>query len=164
MRDIGETMKQTLKMNLCLMKRNGLCFCLIMAGLFLGGCETAKCILGVSTKKLEEAVSQGITRTYACSFDDGFNAILDLGQSCPDCEPKAEKAFDVFLKNRIKGVIVVMGIPNQVDTTEVGIFLTEEREGDLRIDVSSLSTSAKEKVAEAVFQELDRLFQQKTLP
>ena len=51
-----------------------------------------------------------------------------------------------------------MGIKGNVDTTEVGIFFTQSNHTTVKLDVSSLSSSAKRKVAEAVFKELDQRF------
>lgn len=127
----------------------------------LSGCETLKSIWGSSTQTLEAAIPNGISRTYVCGFRDCYQAILALDHKDQTRLPKTKKYFDVFLKDPVRGRIVVMGIPEQVDTTEVGIFLTEESSGGIRMDVTSLSTQAKEKVATAVFNELDSSFQKK---
>lgn len=65
--------------------------------------------------------------------------------------------FDVFIKSRVKQHIVVLGIPGNVDTTEVGIFF-DETGGDVKIEISSLSTSAKRTVAKAIFEGLSLQF------
>lgn len=66
--------------------------------------------------------------------------------------------FNIFQHDRIKGVIVVMGVPGNVDTTEVGLFLTVLSSNSVKIEVTSKSTSAKKKVAEVVFKELASRF------
>lgn len=142
------------------MRRHTIIF-LMACVITLAGCETLKSIWGSSTQTLEDAIPQGLSRTYGCVFRDCYQAILALDQNDQSRIPKTKKYFNVFLKDPIRGRIVVMGIPEQVDTTEVGIFLTEESSGSIRIDVTSLSTQAKEKVATAVFNELDQSFSKK---
>ena len=56
-------------------------------------------------------------------------------------------------------VIIVINIKGNVDTTEVGIFFEELADGGSVIDISSLSSSARERVAEAVFAYLDQNFE-----
>lgn len=54
--------------------------------------------------------------------------------------------------------IVVIGIAGNVNTTEVGIFFDEVGPSSVKIDITSLSSTAKRKVAKAVFDELDKRF------
>ena len=73
----------------------------------------------------------------------------------------AKKIFDVFLKSRKKGCLVVLGLSGQIETTEVGIFFSKplkSKDSQITVEVTSLSQRAKEKVAEAVFDELDYRF------
>ena len=51
-----------------------------------------------------------------------------------------------------------MGIAGNVDTTEVGIFFDDMGQGTVRVEISSLSSTAKRKVAKAVFAELEKHF------
>jgi hypothetical protein len=67
------------------------------------------------------------------------------------------KPFSVFLKDRIKSHMIVMNIPGNIDTTEAGIFFSYTENGT-KIDISSLSTTAKRTVAQAVFGELDKKY------
>jgi hypothetical protein len=64
----------------------------------------------------------------------------------------------IFQKDEIKGFIVVMGIHGNVNTTEVGIFFDELSDNQTRIEISSLSTTAKRKVAKGLFHDLDIAF------
>ena len=66
--------------------------------------------------------------------------------------------LDLYIKDRKKNLIVVMGIPNCVNTTEVGIFFTSLDQGNIKIELSSLSTKAKKAAAEIVFAELNKHF------
>ncbi|MBI5415562.1 MAG: hypothetical protein HZA29_01985, partial [Candidatus Omnitrophica bacterium] len=45
-----------------------------------------------------------------------------------------------------------------VDTTEVGIFFDEVSPSTVRVEISSLSSTAKRRVAAAVFNALDKRF------
>jgi len=140
--------------------------------------ETAKFIWGSSTKALEDARVNAIEKTYRCSFDNCYDSILTLARPEPvymkkyneegeeiDDEgkvkvqdPGAEGVFDVFINNRAKKHIVVMGIKGNVETTEVGIFFSQPNLTTVKLEVSSLSSNAKRKVAEAIFDELDLHF------
>lgn len=75
-----------------------------------------------------------------------------------EAETAGPQFFNVFLKDRRQGHIVVMGIAGNVNTTEVGIFFEKEEPGLTRIEISSLSTSAKTKAAAWVFEELEKRF------
>ena len=149
--------------------------------------EVVKKIWGSSTEALEEARANAVAQNYVCTFDDCFDAVLGLARSKEETSaysqwiekskeaqpsdddtedtkkelvpvPITKGFFDVFLKDRSKRVIVVMGVAGNVDTTEIGIFFTRYRQDAMRIEISSLSTSAKERVAKAVFEALDKRF------
>ena len=136
-------------------------FFLFIFPFFLYGCqhlmETPKVIWGSSLKELEDARVHADKRTYFCRFEDCYNAILALDRSHPG-KPFTKKFFDIFMKDPIRGVIVVMGIQGNIDTTEVGIFLREHKDNSLDVEVTSCSSSAQEKAAAAIFLELDKQF------
>jgi len=138
--------------------------------------ETTKFIWGSSTKALENARVDAIEKTYRCSFDDCYDSTLTLARAEPiyvkkyneegeevDDEgnlkiPDPGGFFDIFINNRAKRHIVVMGIKGNVDTTEVGIFFSKPSLTTVKLEVSSKSSNAKRKVADAVFNELDSLY------
>jgi len=72
--------------------------------------------------------------------------------------PPKIASFSIFLQDRIRCHIVVMDVPGNIDTTEVGIFFAPAGVASVTVDISSLSSSAKRRVSEVVFPELDRLF------
>ena len=135
--------------------------------------EAVKFIWGSSTKALEDAKVDAIKKTYRCSFDDCYDAILTLARAEPiyvkkyneegeeiDEEgevktPDPDGVFDVFINDRVKKHIIVMGIEGNVDTTAVGIFFSQPSLTTVKLEVSSLSSNAKRKIAEAVFEKLD---------
>jgi hypothetical protein len=64
----------------------------------------------------------------------------------------------IFKKDEIKGYLVLMGVKGCVNTTEIGVFFDEISDNQSRIEISSLSTNAKRKVAKALFHGLDIAF------
>jgi len=154
----------------------------------ISGCsyleESAKIFMGTSTKGLNKTRAEAISQTYQCDFDSCFDVVLSLGVKYVggkkyddeesgsffggDEEEKEEeeiieseygdKSFTLFLKNRIRGEIVFMGIAGQVDTTEVGVFFDEWNADTINVEVASKSSLAKEQVALDVFARLDENF------
>jgi len=141
--------------------------------------EVARTIWGSSTRVLERERINAVTRVYDCSFDACFDTVVQIEQDRASKEENIEvdvsdsavkgktldevterKRFTVFMKNRTKKYVVVVGIPGAVDTTEVGIFFTYVDPNSTQIDLSSLSSHAKRIAAEIVFQELDQFFQE----
>lgn len=148
--------------------------------------EAAKFIWGSSTRSLEIARVDAIEKTYRCSYVDCYDSVLTLTRKEPvyiksyntasevveddegkeDDESDGEElikieddgVFDVFIDNRAKKHIVVMGIKGNVETTEVGIFFSQPSLTTVKLEVSSKSSTAKRKVAEAIFDELDLHF------
>ncbi|MBU0468546.1 MAG: hypothetical protein KKD07_06720 [Candidatus Omnitrophica bacterium] len=135
---------------------------LIILLVVFSGCaqvtETAKVVLGTSTEALEAGRAEAIKKTYSCSYQECFYAVLSLARN-EELEPMSEKKyFEVFSKKIDKDYLVVMGIPGNVDTTEVGIFFSRRSLKAVEIEISSRSNSAKRKVSRAVFKELDMRF------
>lgn len=162
------------------------CFLLGCLCLFAGCAQisdSARRIWGSSTTALERARAEGLQKSYSCTFLECYEAVLSLARKDKmmagvqpynplfddkDQQPKEEeiekipveegKYFDVFLKDPSQRHIVVMGISGNIDTTEVGIFFEDAGPSTIKIDISSLSTTAKRRVAQAVFDELDKRF------
>ena len=124
-------------------------------------CDMPRTLWGSSIRALEDARLDAVSRSYVCSFDECFDAVLSLGRNEKMYNPVSKrKVFDIFLKDRIRACIVVMGIKGNIDTTEVGIFFSPSGRRAIKVEVSSLSSTAKERVAEAVFRELSLRFKQ----
>lgn len=132
----------------------------LIAALFLAGCsplEMGRTVWGSSIRALDEARGDAFKKVYGCEFDACFDAVLSLDRkNSPKKEIKDN--YVVFLQDRVRSVIIVMGVVGQVDTTEVGIFFTRLEDDKYRVEISSLSTTAKEKVAFLVFSELSKHF------
>ena len=111
--------------------------------------EGGKTIWGSSTRALEQARDRAITKTYDKSYWDCMRSATAV---------VAKKHWVMFKKDEIKGYMVVMGVKGCVDTTEIGIFFEELSDHQTRIEISSLSTNAKRKVAKGLFHGLDIAF------
>jgi len=120
---------------------------------FVSGCasveETAKTIWGSSTRALNEARSEALTKTFSRGYWEVLRMVVTT----------AEKThLYVFKKDTIRGEIILMKVPGCVDTTEVGIFIVEISDNESRVEISSLSTRAKRAVARLIFKGLDVAF------
>ena len=118
-----------------------------------GGCailqEFPKTLWGSSTRVLEEARSNAITKTYDQDYWKCLRATIDFLN---------KKKYVIFKEDDVHAYLVVMGIPGSVDTTEVGIFFVEINDHQTRIELSSLSTNAKRLLAKPLFHGLDIAF------
>lgn len=119
--------------------------------------EGAKKILGTSTQALEEARVDSLSQTFACDYYACYESILALKRIKKE-DGTEEGFFDILMQSRPKGYIVVIGIKGNVDTTEVGIFLVRVGVDKIRIEISSLASTAKQRVAEEVFEKLSQQF------
>lgn len=124
--------------------------CVFLSVVLLAGCaspmEISKTIWGSSTRSLEKARVNGIVKTYnqpvSRCYDEVLKAVTDA-------------QYTVFIDDKGKSTIVVMGIKGSVNTTEVGIFFSETEDNRTKIFVSSLSSNAKRIVADKIFPKLD---------
>lgn len=123
----------------------------VIAFIFLGcsPLEISKTVWGSSTRKLEEARVNGIIKIYDAPLSRCYDEALKAAQ---------EAEYEIFIQNKSKATIVVMGIKGSVNTTEVGIFFSEISDKQTKIYVSSLSSNAKRTVAQHIFQKLDLIF------
>ncbi|MDP2654767.1 MAG: hypothetical protein Q8Q08_12175 [Candidatus Omnitrophota bacterium] len=143
-----------------------LIFVVCLAAAAGSGCahvtETGKTLWGSSTRQLESARDGAVAKTYRCAFADCFDTVLKLTADLPAgaTEEQIKNHMVLFIKNPAKKMIVVMGVPGSVDTTEVGIFFTPSGNGALKVDLSSLSSSAKANAAELVFKQLGQFHEE----
>ncbi len=113
--------------------------------------ETTRKIWGSSTKALEEARQNGevLVKNYACPWSDCFDKVVKIAEL---------KELKVFMKDQKKKLIIVMNVPGQIDTTEVGIFLSEPATSQTKVEVVSLSPEAQAKTAGIIFSNLAKSF------
>lgn len=82
----------------------------------------------------------------------------ETNTSEPKTAAPTTTGLNIFLQDRSKGLIVLMNVPDAIDTTEVGLFFVPVAAGTTRVEVSSLSEVAKLSASELVFKELEKLF------
>jgi len=156
-----------------------------------GVLDFPKVVWGNSTRALEKARAEAISKTYQCSFEECFDFVVAFGEEWEDDQTtdeettetdstegevasleqttaetpktKGQPPFSIFFKNRVKRHIVVIHVLGSVDSTEVGIFFSELEDGRIKIDVSSLSSAAKRSVATSIFKELDKHYSEASL-
>ncbi len=120
----------------------------------LSGCSALSdmpaSVAGVSVRALEDARVDAIYQSYPCAINACFDAIMNVA---------GEKGYYIFSKDRVRGLVVLMKIPGCVDTTEVGVFLSESLHGEgILVELSSRSLLAKKTVAKALFTALAARF------
>ncbi len=69
-----------------------------------------------------------------------------------------DKPFKLFIKDRSRRLLVVMGVPGSVDSTEVGVFFEPAGDGQVVLEIASLSSHAAAAAAEIIFTDLERKF------
>ena len=136
-----------LKFKLC---RLSFIICNLLFIILLSGCATviegAKGIAGISTKSLEQARKDAITRKFSYNYLVCFGKTQDI-----------LKQIDAYVYMQdIKKHMIALYVSSQ-DTTAVGIFFTEIDPSDTQIEVSSPSTFAKETIAKRLFAILEGL-------
>jgi len=111
--------------------------------------EVAKTLWGSSTRALEEARDNAITKTYDKPYWDCVRSAVAVVD---------KRHWVLFKKDEIKGYMVVMGVHGAVNTTEIGVFFDELSDTQTKVEVSSLSTNAKRRVSKELFHGLDIAF------
>lgn len=118
---------------------------LLAACALLSGCATPgdiwKEFLGVSTKGIEEARADALTKVFDCDYKTCYEKAEALLRKMPN----------VSIYRKDKSMIAIYVI--NPDTTPVGIFFKEIDSGHTQVEVSSGSTPTKEWVANTVFFE-----------
>ncbi len=125
----------------------------LVCGFFVSGCahikEVPKIMWGSSTKDLEGARWQGAFKTFQGSLSDCFDKVLSIAQ---------EEKMTVFMSDKKKGFIDLMGVAGSLNTTEVGIFLSEPEQGKTKLEVVSTSHQAQFTAAEILFSNFAKTF------
>ena len=148
----------------------GSVFCLAVLSLMVSACaikEAAKKVVGNSTQTLkEQSQSNALSQSFFCSYQACFDAVMSMARDNESSIPwkktdqPNEGFFHIFMNDLYANPphIIVMGIQGNIDTTEVGIFFVRTSRETIRVDISSLSSIAKRKVADAVFSQLSQKF------
>ena len=126
----------------------------------ISGCawiiDLPRSVWGSSVRVLSDKRSDAETKIFSCDREVCFDAVLAMAKS-QLVKDEDDERFVLFMKDARKRYIVVMGVPNAVDTTEVGIFFDVIRKGQTKIDVSSLSSRAKQEVSKRIFAKLSEV-------
>jgi len=141
--------------------------CIFVVGLLsivycLAGCaslkEGTKCVLGISTKALEDGRKDAIKKTFAFDYNTSYGRVK---------QALKDKEAYIYAQDSNKGLIAVYAAPNKKaaapgddesifgDTTPVGVFITQTDAAHTQIEVSSPSTYDKEYIAKIVFSALE---------
>lgn len=101
--------------------------------------ETTKCILGTSTRELEEGRKNAITKKINLSASECYNKVLN--------------SINTGSKHYIyaKATNKMIAIYASLDNTAAGIYFNEIDANNTEVQVSSPSTFVKEAIAKEVF-------------
>jgi hypothetical protein len=116
-------------------------WCLVLV--IFPGCasikETAKGIAAISTKALEDNRKDAVKKTFNYDYKTSYNKVKDI---------LTETGSYIYAQNPKKHLIAIY--VSATDTTAAGIFFKEIDAAHTQIEVSSLSTYAKELIAKRI--------------
>jgi len=122
-----------------------LCYCVTV----LLGCatikEAAKGFMGISTQSLEKARKNAIIKTFNYDYFTCYTKTLDI------LKRMQAHIYTQSIKKHMIAIYV-----SEEDTTPVGLFFKEIDAANTQVEVSSLSTYAKEFISGKVFFVLDK--------
>lgn len=107
--------------------------------------DGAKGIAGVSTKSLEENRKSAMTATFNYDYKACFDRTADVLSHMGVC---------IYAKDAKKQMFAFY--ISEEDTTPVGVFLKAIDAGKTQVEVSSLSTSAREFISRRLFAALEK--------
>lgn len=147
---------------------------LILSSIYIFGCawvaDFPRTMWGSSVRVLSDRRSEAETQTFSCSKEISFEIVKGMtfpyGAVKKDSEDDEEGdgegdggdedggKFLLFAKDPKMNYLIIMGVPDAVNTTEVGVFFDEVESGQTKVDISSLSSRAKKTVAGIIFTKL----------
>ncbi len=120
---------------------------LILFLILTAGCaglkETARGVIGISTREIENSRKDALKKEFGFDYTTCYNKTL---------ETLGEMGSYVYARDQKKKLIAIY-VSDQ-DTTSVGIFLTPIDARRTQVEVSSPSTYAKEYIAKYLFSGL----------
>ena len=136
------------------MVRNIFVCLIVLIVTFTFGCariqEIPKAIWGSSTRALEKKLeSDSVSKVYECELDQCFDEVIRITQ---------DNGLEVFIQNRTKNHIVIMGFEGNIATTEAGIFFEPADYTKTKISITSLSPSVQEMTVDLFFPALMNVF------
>ena len=107
--------------------------------------ETAKGIIGVSTKEIEASRKDSLKKQFNYAYNDCYDKVIKV--------LKFIGAY-VYTQDNTKNMIALY--VSQTDTTAAGVFFTKIDANNTQVEVCSASTFAKEFIAESIFSQLEQ--------
>lgn len=115
----------------------------------MAGCATikemGKGFAGISTKALEDSRKEAVKKTFACDYKTCYAKVKDI---------LVKQECYIYAEDPAKNMIAVY--VSKLDTTAVGIFLTQVDATHTQVEVSSMSIYGKEFVSGRLFNAIDR--------
>jgi hypothetical protein len=105
------------------------------------GCETTKCFIGISTKEVEQARPNAISKVFNYDLSASYNKT-----------EAALKEIGSYIYAKKPGMIACYN--TSTDTTPVGIFFKDVDGANTEIQVASPSSAVRDDLAEKLFQKL----------
>jgi len=107
--------------------------------------EAGKGFVGISTKALEDNRKNALAKTFNCDYN-----------TCYGETEKILKNIGAYIYARDSKKKMIAIYVSEQDTTPVGLFFKEIDANNTQIEVSSLSTYAKEFISGKVFSILEK--------
>ncbi len=124
--------------------------CAFLFVVLASGCagvkETAKGIIGVSTKELEKSSNNAIKEVFSCEYQVCYNETMNIIK---------ETGSYIYAIDVPKNMVAVY--VSQQDTTAVGLFFKKIGADKTEIKVSSPSAYGKELIAKNIFTRLKKI-------
>ncbi len=121
-------------------------------------CSVDECFNSVikltQTEAAPETAQTGLTTMLGAEQEKKEEPTTETPKTDTWDKPVKPKVLDLFFSDRKRQMIDLMGVPNSRDTTEVGVFFTAVNDQGVKVEVASLSLSAKKAAAEILFNEL----------
>ena len=136
-------------------------FILMCISIYISGCswvvDLPRSLWGSSIRVLSEKRSEAETQVFSCSREACFESVLAM--TLPyGAEDRGGDKFVLFAQDKRKQYMIIMGVPGSVDTTEVGVFFDLSDDARTKVELSSLSSRAKQAAAEIIFGKLSATF------
>ena len=118
----------------------------LLVCVFLNGCATStkemlRCIIGNSTKELEDSRKDAVTKVFDYSYEICFAKVEKILKDMPNLSIYSKDTHMIAL------------FYTRSSTTEVGVFFTEIDPTHTKVEISSASPSTKEWIAKNLFSE-----------
>ncbi len=132
---------------------------LLFISLYISGCswisDFPRTMWGSSVRVLSAQRAQAKTEVFSCDPEQCFDHVLAM--TAPYGAERSDDMFVLFLKDSKKRYMILMGVDNAVDTTEVGVFFDALDGRQTKIDIASLSSRARDAAATLIFERMAQM-------